>query len=178
MARTPATQTKTVEQIAREIGQYSIDAFQFVHNAISTASERVHGPVSKPERRLMKWMARQNLSLETVRRLYEKDELPPGVRRAIDEVGGVEALNRHVTGQQLCVTLRDIAIERWGLLARSVLEHWGVYSTLDFGRIVFALVDNQILSKQPTDSLRDFDRVFDFAEAFDRRYRIQIEKPQ
>lgn len=174
MADTPATQSKTLEQIVREVGTYSLDAFEFVRDSIGTASERVHGPVSKPERRVMKWMAGENISLESLHRLYEEEQLPPNIRAAIEKLGGVGALNRHVSGEQLCVVLRDLAIERWGLLARDVLEHWGVYGTRDFGRIVFALVENQILSKQPTDSERDFDRVYEFHEVFDRRYRISL----
>jgi uncharacterized repeat protein (TIGR04138 family) len=176
MADTPVIQPRSLEQIVQEVGAYSLEAFQFVRDALGVASERVHGCVSKQERRILRWMARENLTLEAVRRLYDEDRLPPNVRAAVDRLGGIDALNRHVTGQQLCLALRDLAVERWGLLARVVLTHWGICNTSDFGRIVFALVDNQLLSKQPTDSIQDFDRVYDFREAFDRRYRITLEK--
>jgi len=79
---------------------------------------------------------------------------------------------RHVTGQQLCAGLRDVAIGKWGMLAGTVLRRWNITSTLDFGRIVFALVDNQLMQKQPTDRLEDFADVFDFNEAFDRQFDI------
>lgn len=176
MAETPAIQPKSIEQIVQEVGAYSLDAFEFLREALTTASERVHGPVSKPERKLLKWMAKENLTLEQLRSLYEEDRLPPNIRVAVDQFGGPDALNRHVTGQELCLALRDVAIERWGPLARVVLAHWGVHATSDFGKIVFALVDNQVLSKQPTDSIRDFDHVYDFREAFGHGYRIPIEK--
>jgi uncharacterized repeat protein (TIGR04138 family) len=78
--------------------------------------------------------------------------------------------NRHITGQQLCEGLRDLAIERWGYLARTVLNNWGISRTEDFGRIVYALIDAGILAKTDEDSPDDFVAVFDFAEAFERRY--------
>ena len=77
---------------------------------------------------------------------------------------------RHISGRELAEGCRDLAIERWGLMARQVLEYWGIRSTRDLGAIVFALVDCGVLVKQDGDSLDDFERVFDFAEAFERRY--------
>ncbi len=73
---------------------------------------------------------------------------------------------RHVTGQELCMGLRDLALQRFGPLARTVLASWGVHSTEDFGRLVFALVDAGILRKTDEDSLEDFQNVYDFDEAF------------
>ncbi len=75
-------------------------------------------------------------------------------------------IDRHVSGQQLCLGLRDYAIERYGLMASDVLAHWNVQRTDDFGRIVFALVDGGLMSKTSRDDLEDFRSVFDFGEAF------------
>ena len=47
-----------------------------------------------------------------------------------------------------------------------VFNSWGVRSTLDFGRIVFHLVDEKLLSKRDGDSLADFLDKFDFQEEF------------
>ena len=52
---------------------------------------------------------------------------------------------RHVGGQQLCQGLREYALCRWGMMARTVLAKWGINSTLDFGRIVFLLVQAGLL---------------------------------
>jgi len=77
---------------------------------------------------------------------------------------------RHITGRELAEGVRDLAIDRFGPMARTVLEHWGIRETRDVGRIVFALVETGILIKQEEDSLVDFDNVFDFDEAFAREY--------
>ena len=81
------------------------------------------------------------------------------------EEGPVDS--RHVSGQQLCTGMRDLAVRRWGLLAGTVLRRWGIRSTLDFGRIVYALIDAGMMSRTPDDSLDDFKAVFDFSAAFD-----------
>lgn len=73
---------------------------------------------------------------------------------------------RHVSGQQLCLGLREYAIERYGMLAPCVMRHWNVVRTEDFGRIVYALIEAGRLTKSAEDSLEDFQAVFDFDEAF------------
>jgi uncharacterized repeat protein (TIGR04138 family) len=74
--------------------------------------------------------------------------------------------NRHVTGQQLCLGLRDFAIMRYGMLAPAVLRHWRITRTEDFGRIVYAMIDGSVMSKTPQDSEDDFAGVYEFDEAF------------
>lgn len=73
---------------------------------------------------------------------------------------------QHVTGQQLCQALRDLAIERYGQLAQAVLRHWNVRETIDFGNMVYLLIDHKFMRKTDEDSLEDFRDVFDFTEAF------------
>jgi uncharacterized repeat protein (TIGR04138 family) len=80
--------------------------------------------------------------------------------------------NRHVTGQDLCQGLRDLALTNWGRLARTVLERWNIRKTIDFGRIVFALVENGYMQKTEDDVIDDFKDVFDFKRAFEADYRI------
>lgn len=70
---------------------------------------------------------------------------------------------RHVTGQELSAGLRAYAWQRWGLLARTVLRRWNVTSTMDFGKIVYALIEGGVLAKNDGDRLEDFRAVFDFA---------------
>jgi uncharacterized repeat protein (TIGR04138 family) len=69
---------------------------------------------------------------------------------------------RHVTGQQLCEAIRRYAVQQYGLMAKSVLNEWGVRSTSDFGEIVFNLIDIGQMKKTEADRREDFDGVFDF----------------
>jgi len=78
----------------------------------------------------------------------------------------LDELDRHVTGQQLCMGLRDFAIQQFGLLAPVVLRHWGVRRTEDFGAIVFRMVELELLHTSPQDSEDDFRAIFQFDEAF------------
>jgi uncharacterized repeat protein (TIGR04138 family) len=78
----------------------------------------------------------------------------------------------HVTGQDLCEGLREFALAEWGRLARTVLRRWNITSTLDFGRIVFAMVDGGLMQKTEEDSVEDFRNVYDFRNAFESDYQI------
>ena len=75
---------------------------------------------------------------------------------------------RHISGRELAEGVRDLALERFVPMARTVLEHWGIQQTADVGRIVFALVECGVLIKQEDDSPEDFNNVFDFDEVFQR----------
>lgn len=77
---------------------------------------------------------------------------------------------RHITGAELADAARDLAIHRFGPLARTVLGYWGIHSTSDLGEIVFALVEFGILIKQPGDSREDFEGLYTFEDAFERSY--------
>src|SRR5690606_34101129 len=77
---------------------------------------------------------------------------------------------RHISGAELAEGARALAIDQFGPLARTVLEHWGIHSTADLGEIVFALVEAGILVAEPEDRIEDFVGLFDFEEAFDRDY--------
>lgn len=77
---------------------------------------------------------------------------------------------RHITGQELAEGCRDLALERFGVMSRLVLDHWGIRSTADIGHIVFALVDQGMLLSQPNDTREDFADVYDFDKAFQRDY--------
>jgi len=74
---------------------------------------------------------------------------------------------RHVSGAELCIGLRDYALRQYGMLARTVLESWGITRTEDFGRIVFGMVEAGLMRKTEEDSVEDFRAVYEFDEAFD-----------
>ncbi|HMH26157.1 MAG TPA: Minf_1886 family protein [Gemmatimonadaceae bacterium] len=80
------------------------------------------------------------------------------------------SVRRHITGVELARAARDLALDRFGLMARVVLEHWGISSTADIGDIVFTLVEMGLLLSQPQDTRDEFVDVFDFDLAFERDY--------
>lgn len=84
-------------------------------------------------------------------------------------VRGLDA-PRHVTGQELLEGIRQIALDRFGIMAKTVFEHWGVRTTEDFGHIVFHLVGAGLLSKTEEDSIRDFQAVYEFHDVFGERF--------
>jgi uncharacterized repeat protein (TIGR04138 family) len=77
---------------------------------------------------------------------------------------------RHIAGRELAEACRDLALLRFGVMARLVLDHWGVRSTADIGDVVFTLVDMGLLLSQPNDTREDFSDVFEFDRAFEREY--------
>lgn len=77
---------------------------------------------------------------------------------------------RHISGEELAWGVRDLAVEEFGPMARTVLGHWGIHSTQDVGEIVFTLVECGLLVKREEDRREDFDDVYDFEEVFERAY--------
>jgi uncharacterized repeat protein (TIGR04138 family) len=98
---------------------------------------------------------------------------PNAYRFTLDAVGfTVRALeeNRHVSGNELLEGIRRLALDRFGPMAKTVFEQWGVSTTEDFGAIVFQLVDEGLLGKTEQDTMSDFARGYDFDDAFVRNF--------
>ena len=103
------------------------------------------------------------------------DFIEEGLRFTVHKVHGKTIdpnASRHVSGAQLCEGLRELALTRWGMLARTVLSRWNITSTLDFGRMVFALINAGQMQKTDEDTLEDFRNVYEFRKAFEAGYRI------
>ena len=82
----------------------------------------------------------------------------------------------HISGKELSEGLRDFAIEQFGPMAKTVLTHWGITRTQDFGNIVFNMIDKKLLSKTEEDSITDFSDVYDFEVAFANVLRDSVIK--
>ncbi|MBI9016039.1 MAG: hypothetical protein JEZ07_02145 [Phycisphaerae bacterium] len=82
--------------------------------------------------------------------------------------------SQHVTGQQLCLGLHDLALHRWGLMARYALRHWNINYTRDFGEIIYILIGGGWLNKQENDGIDDFNDAYNFDESFE--YSISVPK--
>lgn len=124
--------------IANQSG-YAVEAFLFVQRGLDFTVKQIHG---------------------------EPD--PAAELEPLDPQGDVAESSRHVGGAELCLGLRDYALQQYGLLARLVLTRWGIRRCEDFGRIVFAMVEAGLMHKTDEDRLDDFVGVFDFKDAFGR----------
>ena len=113
---------------------------------------------------------------ETVELIREKDpryarDAYQFVREALDftqKAIGKENRGRirHVSGQELLAGIRDFALAQFGPMAMTVFEEWGIHHCLDFGDIVFNMVDIGLLAKTEKDSRADFEGGYEFYEAF------------
>ncbi len=92
------------------------------------------------------------------------------VLEALDYTYRMLGERRHVVGKELLEGARKYAIERYGPMARTVLEHWGIYRCEDIGEVVFNLVGHGLLNKTEQDNRDDFKGGYDFREAFDEQF--------
>jgi uncharacterized repeat protein (TIGR04138 family) len=93
------------------------------------------------------------------------DGLGYTVKKLIDEPS-------HVSGQTLCEGLKQLAIEKWGRLAMLVLNNWNIKTTRDFGEIVYLLIKYKWMSAQPSDTIEDFNDVYDFKPVFKDQFKF------
>ncbi len=131
-----------IARLAKESGRYRLDAYLFVQQALVYAQCELGMGRPRP----------YDPESDT-----DDDEPPP---------------ESHLTGQQLCEAIRLYAADLYGLMAKVVLNNWGLKTTRDFGEIVYQLIDIGEMTKSESDRREDFDDVYDFNEAFEQRYEI------
>ena len=134
--------------LLKEDRRYRLDAYLFVFEALSYAQDVMGLGTECPS--------------EPAVEVEEED----------DELDGPQ---RHVTGQELCEAIRRFALQQYGLMAKTVLESWGIHKTGDFGEIVFNLIRIGRMRKTPHDRREDFDDVYDFETAFRDGFKIQMD---
>jgi uncharacterized repeat protein (TIGR04138 family) len=88
--------------------------------------------------------------------------------------GDKQGPERHVTGREVLDGLLTRAGRTFGPLAARVWRSWGVREPLDWGRIVFLMVENGMLNRQESDSLEDFRAEIDFARELEDGYRLEL----
>lgn len=123
---------KSIEEVAREDGRYSVKALKFVFEGLAETIDKIR-----------------------------KEE-------------GVCDAPRHISGQELAWGLAEIAGNRWGRLAGMVLRQWGVRCTRDFGEIVYLMIEYEWMTRQETDSIDDFNNVYDFDRVFEQEYTFSV----
>jgi len=142
-------------ELLKEDPRYKLDAYLFIFQALDFARQLGMG------------------------REAPSEPLPDEVRERFREISGhvadedevEEEPPKHISGQELCEAARLYASQQFGYLAKTVLNEWGIYSTSDFGEIVYNLIRIGLMRKTKEDRREDFDNVYDFEEAFCRNYR-------
>src|SRR4030042_785778 len=102
-----------------------------------------------------------------------------GLGRTVKKSYGDDATAQgphHITGGQLCLGLAELASEKWGRMARVVLNQLGIKSTQDFGRIVYLLVEHKWMYARPEDSIDEFKNVYDFEDIFEKNLKFKPPK--
>lgn len=145
---------KALIDLPKRDPRYKLDAYLFVFQALDFARQLGMG------------------------REAPSEPLPNDVRSQGEELGlKEEELDdeppQHVSGQELCEAARQLATQQFGYLAKTVLNSWGIYSTSDFGEIVYNLISVGLMRKTQDDRREDFDNVYDFDEVFCRNYQFR-----
>ena len=100
------------------------------------------------------------------------------VREGLDHTVRNLKKMRHVSGQELLEGMREYALQEYGPVTKRVLSEWGINECVDFGNIVFNLVEEGLLGKTEEDSIEDFTGGYDFHEAFMVPFRPKEQLPQ
>lgn len=74
--------------------------------------------------------------------------------------------DRQVPGDVLTDGFRRLALRRFGPMAATVLDAWGIRATSDVGALVFRLIEAGVFGQSPEDKPEDFHDLFDFHTAF------------
>lgn len=169
-------------QLLKEDTRYRMEAYQFVREALSFGQRFQDGDDLDDE-------SAEDLELEC----YEDDDdldeddldddLDDGLEDELDDdlddefedwEAEEESEERHLTGQILCQAIRQYASQQYGLLAKVVLNSWGIHTTGDFGEIVYNLIGIGMMRKSRSDRREDFDDQYDFDEAFVKNFDFQF----
>jgi uncharacterized repeat protein (TIGR04138 family) len=151
LTRPMSNPAHSIAQLLKKDRRYKVEAYAFLFEALSYAQQSL------------------GLGAESA------SEPPPEEKPARKKKGSTETERpeRHLTGQQLCEAIRLYALEQFGLMAKCVLNTWGVHRTGDFGEIVYNLIRIGQMKKTKDDRREDFDDVFDFEEGLRRSFKIK-----
>lgn len=88
------------------------------------------------------------------------------LREALAHAQHLHQRQGHVSAIELLEGIRQHALSEYGPMALLLLSEWGIHACSDFGNLVFNLIEEGQLSRQPNDRIEDFSPGFDFHQAF------------
>ncbi len=103
--------------------------------------------------------------------LFVRDALEFTTKRLQKQQSGKLPGECHVSGTQLLEGLRLFALEQYGPMVPTVLDHWRVRSCEDIGAIVFNLIEAREFGKADGDTIEDFRGGYSFQDAFVKPFR-------
>lgn len=133
-----------ISRVIAKDPRYSLEGYAFVLEALHLARGR---------------------KLREARR-QRREKAARGSRVRGSKKAKAEPVSGHVTGRQVCLAARRLALREYGLMAAPVLARWGLHATSDIGEIVYNLIASGDLDKTPEDRREDFNDVFDFEVDF------------
>ena len=149
-------------QLLKDDPRFRMEAYQFVREALSYGQrfqqQETETDLEEEEVDL------EDLDLEC---FEEEDEDLEGWEEE-------EEAESHLTGQVLCQAIRQYATQQYGLLAKVVLNSWGIHTTSHFGDIVYNLISINMMKKSKSDRREDFDDQYDFEDAFVKNFDFQF----
>lgn len=134
-----------LQQLLREDNRYPLEAYVFLREALAYASDILHLGSDAP--------------------------LEPELEISASPSSGTA--ERHLTGQELCQAIRLYAVKQFGYMAKTVLNHWGINSTSDFGNIVYNMIGVGLMKKSSDDRRTHFDDVYDFDDVFEKQFEMK-----
>ena len=99
-----------------------------------------------------------------------------GLDRAVKLAGSdaEKGPGRHVSGAELLEGMRQFGLEQFGPLTPFVWRSWGIFTTRDWGNIVFLLVDAGMMKRREDDRIEDFTPGYDFDQVFVQDYKPNL----
>lgn len=184
----------TIYRLLKKDPRFPIEAYQFVREGLSYATEVLEFGKKLPNDQQKKIAQLHDLEKSSSDFQNEIDLLAGMISTEATEAGheGLDVSDptatddtetytetepeiegRHLSGQELCEALRQYALQQYGYMAASVLAQWGITSTRDFGSIVYNLIDIGLMRKSTDDQQEHFSNVYDFHEVFVENFQFE-----
>jgi uncharacterized repeat protein (TIGR04138 family) len=82
----------------------------------------------------------------------------------------------HLSASTIVSALGELAVTKFGPLAKTVLSETGIHTPVDVGNIIYNLIDIDLFSKDEDDSLDEFYECNDIFEGIDREACFSINR--
>jgi len=155
---------RQVVEVARRHRRFNPEAYLFVFQALKYAQEEMGlgGPVRTAR-------PRATTGASAAAESPQAEAAP-----ATEGVTAEAPIENHITGQQLCEAIRQLALREFGFMAKAVFRAWGLTRSGDFGDMVYHLIEVELMRKNDRDRREDFDDVFDFEAGLSQCFRIEV----